>query len=125
MNFSEVMLSQGITSLIINYLFIAYHSESVEVENQETRKYLLIRNVLHSIFRGLIIVVSFYLPSPIIHTISASSSISSSIIESFLYNIILSTKIKFAMVFSLIGVFFQANNQYLQHLWDPTYSFSS
>lgn len=67
----------------------------------------------------LVAYLMFYLPMPIIHTISSSSVIFSAAIEHQLYGVHLSRKSQWLILVSVIGVMIQANGEYItQVIWN-------
>lgn len=77
--------------------------------------YRSLTNTLQGMFVALLM---YYLPMPIIHTISSSSSIFTAMIEHYFYGVHLSNRSKVLILVSVFGVMLQANGEYITRwLW--------
>lgn len=114
----ETSLSRAIVCLIANYAIMKYQGGTMDLRDPKTNFYATYRSVTNT-FQGMIVAfLMFYIPMPIIHTISSSSSVFTAAIEHYCYGLDISNRSKILILVSIFGVMLQANGEHISHaIW--------
>ena len=104
--------------VIANYLLMYYYNGTLNLKGSKSWFYASCRSFTNVVQGMLCALLMYYLPMPIIHTITATSTVYTANIEHYCYGVPMSDRTKWLALLSIVGVMLQANGEYLSHaLW--------
>lgn len=109
----ETNLSRAIICLIANFAMMRYYGGELNLKDPQTYFYATCRCVTNTLYGMFVAGLMFYLPMPIIHTISSSSSIHTAAIEHYCFGVSISLRSRWLILVSVLGVMLQANGEYI------------
>lgn len=119
MHFLETNLSRAVVGVAANYLLMWYYNGSLDLMKGSNLFYASCRSFTNVVQGMLCTLLMYYLPMPIIHTITSTSTVYTANIEHYCYALPMSSRTKWLALLSVLGVMLQANGHYLSHLLWP------
>jgi drug/metabolite transporter (DMT)-like permease len=105
----ETALLRGLASVFINFGIARYYDMTLDFKYDITFKNMLKRNVILVIHGLAIAAAQFYLPLPVVHTISFFSPIFIIILDYFENGVKINRKQLFCLLTGVLGIFCTVN----------------